>query len=106
MSCGGGSSSPTPTAPATPTVPATPANTWSVAGLVVDTVARQPVAGAQLAPSWALAPVTSAADGAYSLGAIPNPPFTPYKLTVTNAGFVPREVFVTWERGARTRVRG
>jgi len=70
----------------------------------VDTVGRQPIAAAQIAPSWDLPPVTSAADGAYSLGAIPNPPVTPYKLTVTNPGFVPRELRVTWERGARTGV--
>lgn len=75
-----------------------------MAGSIVDTAGRQPIAGAQITPSWDLAAVTSTADGAYLLGATPSPPFTPYKLALTNPGFVPREVWVTWERGARTNV--
>jgi hypothetical protein len=70
----------------------------------VDTFAGGPISGAQIAPSWDLAAVTSGIDGAYSLAAVPNPPTDPYKLTVTSAGFVPRETWVNWERGARTDV--
>jgi hypothetical protein len=85
-------------------VPVSPTNTWSLAGTIVDTFARGPITGAQITPSWDLAAVTSGTDGSYSLAAIPNPPTSPYKLTVTNAGFVPRETWVSWERGARTNV--
>ena len=105
LSCGGGSSTPTtPTPPATPAPPATPTNTWSVAGRLLDTVTGQPVAGAQIAPAWDLAAVTTGGDGSFSLGAVPNPPSTPYRLTVSNSGFVTRELWVTWQSGARSDV--
>jgi hypothetical protein len=75
-----------------------------VAGRVVDTVSGLPVAGAQIAPTWDLAAILTGNDGSFSLGAVPNPPSTPYRLTVTNSGFVPREVWVTYQRGARSDV--
>jgi hypothetical protein len=84
--------------------PVSPTSTWSVAGTIVDTSGRGAIAGAQITPSWELAAVTSGSDGTYSLAAVPNPPTNPYKLTVTSAGFVPRETWVTWERAARTNV--
>ena len=40
----------------------------------------------------------------FSLGAVPNPPSTPYRLAVSNSGFVSRELWVTWQSGARTDV--
>jgi len=48
--------------------------------------------------------VTSGADGAYSLGAVANPPTTPYKLSVAADGFITREQWVNWQSGARTGV--
>ena len=98
VACGGGSSSP---AAPTPPTPATPSNTWSIAGQIIDTVGRRGIGGAQVAPSWDLAAVTSAADGSYTLGAVANPPTTPYRLGVAAPGHVSREVWVQWERGAR-----
>src|SRR5436190_1982194 len=103
--CGGG----TPAAPAaapTVTTPSAPTavNTWSVAGRLVDTASQQPIAGAQIAPTWDLASVTTRGDGSYELGALANPPTTPYKLTVSGTGLLSREVWVTWQRGPRTDV--
>src|SRR5262245_52621845 len=106
VSCGGGGSSPTPapTPVPTPTPAPTPTNTWSVAGRLVDTVTQQPIAGAQIAPSWELAAVTTGADGSYQLGAIANPPSTPYKLTVSGTGLLSRDLWVTWQQGPRTDI--
>ena len=42
--------------------------------------------------------------GDYSLGAIANPPSTPYKLIVSADGFVPHEKWVTWQAGPRSNV--
>jgi len=87
-----------------PNPPTTPTNTWSVAGRLVDTVTGQPIGGAQIAPTWDLPAVTTGTDGSFSLGAVPNPPSTPYRLSVSNSGFVTRELWVSWERGARSDV--
>jgi hypothetical protein len=106
VSCGGGSSpAPTPTTPTPPvTPPPQPTNTWSVSGRLVDTVTQQPIAGAQIAPSWELSAVTTGGDGSYQLGAITNPPSTPYKLAVSGSGLLSRELWVTWQQGPRTDV--
>src|SRR5262245_11697752 len=86
-SCGG--SSPSPVSPAQSPVPQTPpvppSNTWSVSGRLVETTTQQPVSGAQIAPSWDLAAVSTGSDGDYQLGAATNPPSTPYKLTVSGS---------------------
>jgi len=67
-------------------------------------VGQQPVSGAQIAPSWDLAPVTSGADGSYSLGALATPPVNPFKLTISAPGFITREVWVGWLFSARNDV--
>lgn len=109
--CGGGSSpSPTappaaPTAPASPAPPAPPALLWSVAGTIVDTVSRTPIAGATVTPAWDLAVVTASADGSYSLGANVNPPTTPYDVVVSAGGFVSRRHWITWQAGGRTGIQ-
>ena len=104
--CGGSSPAPTtPSAPpTTPTTPTTPTNRWSVAGSVVDTVSRSPIAAAVVTPSWNLPPVSSGSDGAYSLGAPQNPPTGPYDITVSADGFMTRKLWVNWQSGARTGV--
>ena len=109
VSCGGGdsgSSRPptTPTVPAAPSPPAAPVNTWSVAGTLVDTAARQAIGGATLTPSWDLPAVQTGNDGSYEVGAVANPPTTPYKLTVSGSELVTRELWITWQRGARVDV--
>lgn len=81
-----------------------PTNTWSVAGNVLETVSRQAVAGATVTPSWVLAAVSANASGEFSLGAVANPPTTPYKVTTAADGFVTRELWVNWQAGARTGV--
>jgi hypothetical protein len=103
MIAGCGSSS-TPTTPTPPPAPTTPTNRWSVAGSVVDTVGRSPIAGAVISPSWDLAAVTAAADGTYSLGATRNPPTGPYDIIVSADGFMTRKLWVNWQSGARTGV--
>ena len=109
VTCGGGSgpqrSTPgTPTQPTPPPAPTQPVNTWSVAGTLVDTVTRQPIAGATITPSWELAAVQTGADGRFELGAVANPPTTPYKVTVSGTDLISRELWITWQRGARTEV--
>jgi hypothetical protein len=71
---------------------------------LVETTAQQPVSGARIAPSWDLAAVTSGGDGSYELGAVANPPTSPYKLAVSAAGLVSREVWIGWQRGPRAGV--
>ncbi len=102
--CGGGSApaaSPSPTAP-TPPAPSTP--TWSASGQLVDTVTRQPLAGVRIAPTWDLAAVTTGADGSFTISATSNPPSTPYRVTVSGSNVVSRDLWITWQSGARTGV--
>jgi hypothetical protein len=103
--CGGGGSKPsTPTTPTTPTTPVTPTNTWSAAGRITAVGSGQPVGGATLTPGWTLAPVTADAEGFYELGAVANPPSTPYPVAISAAGMLTRDTFITWARGPRTGV--
>lgn len=102
--CGGGGSTPAPAAPtpAPPVVP--PTNTWSIAGQVVGTLTRQAVSGASITPGWSLAAVTTDGDGNYSLGDVANPPSTPYPLSISGAGLIAHDVWITWQRGTRSGV--
>lgn len=100
---GGGSQSPAPSAPTPPPTPQ-PINNWSIAGTLVDTVGRQPISGATITPDWSLAAIQTNGDGSYALGAPANPPTTPYKLTVSGADLLTRELWVTWQQGPRTGV--
>src|SRR5689334_6702628 len=103
--CGGGSGRPAPPAAPTPTpTPTPPANTWSVAGQVVTTGSAQAVSGATVTPAWSLAAVTTDAGGSYQLGDTANPPSTPYQLTISGAGLISHDVWVTWARGPRNGV--
>ena len=77
---------------------------WSVTGQLVDTVTRQPLAGVQIAPAWELAAVTTAGDGSFTLTATANPPTNPYKLTISGAGIVSRDLWVGWQSGSRQGV--
>ncbi len=107
VSCGGGggsSSTPSVGTPTTPSVPAAPSNAWSIAGTLSDTAAHQPIPGATITPTWDLASASSAADGTYTLASSQNPPSSPYKLSVSGTGLVTRELWVNWQRGARTDV--
>src|SRR5687768_7363798 len=63
----GGTSSGTPTTPSAPAPPPVPVNTWALAGTVVDTVGRQGISAASVAPSWDLGPVSADAAGGYML---------------------------------------
>jgi len=93
-----------PTTPTTPTAPTTPANTWSAAGRVTSLATSQGVGGATVTPGWSLAPVNADGDGNYQLGDVQNPPSTPYPVTVSAAGYVSHDVWITWARGPRTGV--
>ncbi len=107
LSCGGDAPAPrTPAAPtpAPPAAPAQPVNSWSVAGTLLDTVGRQPIAGASVAPTWELAAVQTSSDGSYELAAPASPPTNPYRLTLSGADLLSREVWVSWQRGPRTSV--
>jgi hypothetical protein len=99
---GGGGSSSTPSTPSTPTTPTPPPTTWSVAGQLVETNGGQAVSGARIAPTWELAALTTGADGAYSLSSTVNPPTNPYRLSISGADIVSRDLWVGWQSGART----
>ena len=101
--CGGGKTS-TPTTPTPPTTPTTPTNTWSAAGRISVYGTGQGVGGATLTPGWSLSPVNADADGNFSLGAVANPPSTPYPISISGDGMVTRETWFTWASGARTGV--
>ena len=94
----------TPTTPTTPPPPTTPANTWSAAGRIVTLGTTQGVGGATVTPGWSLAAVTADGQGNYLLGDVPNPPSTPYPVTVSAAGMISHDVWITWARGPRTGV--
>ena len=110
IACGGDSPTPPTTPPivtppvTTPTPPVGPAFAWSVNGTVVETASRAPIAGAQIAPSWELAAVTSGSDGTYQLGALVNPPTGPYDVTVSANGYISRKMWITWQYGPRNGV--
>ena len=106
LACGGrgGSTPSTPTTPTTPNTPTTPVNTWSAAGQVTAVGSGQAVGGATITPGWALPAVTADAQGFYELGAVANPPSTPYPVAVSGTGMVTRDTWITWARGPRTGV--
>jgi hypothetical protein len=106
--CGGGGGNRPPgsgaVTPTTPTTPTTPVNTWSASGQVTALGTSQGVGGATITPGWALAPVTADATGHYELGAVANPPSTPYPVSISGSGMVTRDTWITWARGPRTGV--
>ena len=106
ISCGGGSGSraSVPATPTAPTTPSTPTNTWSAAGQVVALGTTQGVGGATITPGWSLAAITADGDGQYQLGAVANPPTTPYPVSISAGGFVSHDAWITWARGPRTGV--
>jgi hypothetical protein len=100
----GGSSPTNPVTPSTPVTPVTPTNTWSVAGQVVATGSIQPLGGVQVAPSWNLAAVTTDAQGTYQLGDTGLPPTNPYSVSISAPGLITHDMWIGWQRGARTDV--
>ena len=105
LSCSSESSPPTqPTPPATPAPPVRPVVGWSVSGTLVDTAGRQAIPGATITPSWDLAAVQTGSDGAFELGAVANPPTTPYKVSISGSDLLTREVWITWQQGPRAGV--
>jgi hypothetical protein len=105
--CGGSNRTPSPSSPTTPTPPAaptTPTNTWSAAGQVTALGTSQGVGGATLTPGWSLAAVTADSGGNYQLGDVANPPSTPYPVSISAAGMITHDVWITWAKAARTGV--
>src|SRR5688500_14356828 len=100
--CGGGSSpsnSPTlPTMPA-PSAPPAPTHTWSAEGQIVGLGSSAGVGAAVVTPGWSLPAVTADAQGNYQLGDVANPPSTPYPVTLSAAGMISHDVWITWARG-------
>jgi len=94
QACGG--SSPTP--PTTPTPPVTqppPATTYSIAGQVVETLTRAPIAGARV-ESGAINATTDT-NGRFTLSSTTQPPGT-VGLTVSASGHRTRETNLTYPR--------
>jgi hypothetical protein len=82
----------------------TPTNTWSATGQITALGSGQPIGGATLTPGWALPAVTADGQGFYELGAVANPPSTPYPVAISAAGMVTRDTWFTWARGPRTGI--
>jgi hypothetical protein len=100
--CGGSDSptgSPTRPDPVAPPAP-TSADAWAIDGTVVATISRVPVAGASVQASFDDGVLTDA-QGHFRLegSSIPSP--ATFKVTVTAAGHLTREVWVSWRRGTR-----
>lgn len=93
---------PTPVSPAP--APA-PADEWSVEGLVTTTLSGVPVSGAEVSSATG-STVTARTDsrGRFRLSAETHPGATPFRITVTAPGHVSRDVWLDWQRGARTDV--
>ena len=105
LSCGGGGASrPSPTPPTAPPAAPPAVTGWSVSGTLVETTSRRPIPGATIAPTWDLAAIQSGSDGAFELAATTNPPTAPYRLSISGADILSREVWVSWVRGPRTGV--
>lgn len=104
--CGGGGGRPpaSPTPPPAAPAPVTPTNNWSAAGRITAVRTDQGVGGATITPGWALPPVTADAQGFFELGAVANPPSTPYPVAISADGMLTRDTWITWARGARTSV--
>jgi hypothetical protein len=102
--CGGGSS--TPTSPQTPSTPVTPVSStnWSAGGRLTDTVTGESIGGAQVAPTFDLAAVSTAADGSFTLTGTATPPTNPYRVAFSADGVLTHDVWLNWERAARTGI--
>ena len=68
------------------------------------TGSNQAIAGAQITPGWSLAPVTTDSQGLFQLGDTILPPTNPYSVSVSGAGFITHDMWVSWQRGDRTGV--
>ena len=106
--CGGGNSSkgpaaPSPPPPTTPPVPPVNPNRWSITGRVVETLTNAPVPGATL-DLEGFGPIQADGSGAFRFESTTVPTFSPYRVTVTSAGYVPRDARVLWRREDRTDV--
>jgi hypothetical protein len=108
--CGGsgptGPSTPSiTTPPSTSTPPTTPAPTelWSVSGRVVATSTGRAAGAVRVTSDLGPSTISDAA-GAFRLGSDENPPFTPHKFTTSHPDYMPREVYLNWQRGLRDNV--
>lgn len=101
-SCGGGSTtpSPSPSVPATPSAP--PAQTWALAGRVTDSVNGQPVAGATLSMDGR-PPVTTDSDGRWRVEGTGSAA-SKLAAAVQAGGFVTRQTFIGWQAGGRADI--
>lgn len=104
LGCGGGDRPRPPTSPSPPAAPPAPPPplTWTISGILVDTLSSQPVAGASLAFAGGT-DLTTSEGGVWQLqgtGASVNP-----VVTITATGYVTRETTIRWDSAGRTDVR-
>jgi hypothetical protein len=78
-------------------------NRWSIAGRVVETLTNVPVPGATV-DLEGFGPIQADSSGAFGFESTTFPPFSPYRVTVIQPGYVPRDARVLWRRGDRTDV--
>lgn len=106
IACGGSDrtpSSPTPAVQPPPSPPPPPSDAWTLEGRVVATVGGAPIANARVKPEIGTAVLTDG-QGRFRLTGTTDPGRSPYRVTVSAAGHVRRETWLTWRRGERANV--
>jgi hypothetical protein len=99
----GGSSSKLPLQSVSPTAPTPPPTTnWSVSGRITSQ-SGAPVGGAVVTPNGAPV-VQTDTSGDYTIGSNDQPQQNPYSVQVSANGYLRREVWVGWQRSARTGI--
>ena len=93
-----------PTPPTPPPPPPTPVNAFSASGQVVVIGTTRGISGVTLTPGWSLPPVTTDAQGNFTLSDVVNPPTNPYPVTLSAAGMVDHGVWIGWTPGQRSGV--
>src|SRR5262245_42446354 len=81
--------SPLPSVPAPPAPPPVDPNSWSISGRVVETLTGVPVPNASL-DFEGFGPIQADRSGAFSFASTTQPPFSPYRVTVTSPGYFAR----------------
>src|SRR5262245_6302856 len=99
--CGGSSSPPSPTNP-TPQPQPPAAQSWSLAGSVVDVITGAPIPGASVA--FSNQTLTSGGDGGWTLTGTGSAAAR-QGVTVSAAGYMTYETGVRWEQAGRRDIQ-
>jgi hypothetical protein len=100
--CGGSDKTSTPTAPTPPTTPPTspPSNDWSINGHLIAYASSRAIGGAHVASSD-LGDADADATGVFRFNGTTAPAKTSARVSISAAGYVTRDMSLTWQRGSR-----